>query len=167
MLLRGDGKGKSLELFNHFSANYHFLKQLERQYAAYSKLHEAVEAMQNEFAGGRQVSQMVQYFDEMMHKLSGPKVGSILDGTSPVLVNKKTTVTEATALMRKNHTTSVIIMNQASIAGIFTTKDVVLRVIAAGLNPKTCSVVRVMTPHPECASYTLSIAAALRKMHGK
>lgn len=53
------------------------------------------------------------------------------------------------------------------IAGIFTSKDVVLRVIAAGLDPGRCSVVRVMTPHPDTALPTLSVQDALRKMHSE
>jgi len=50
------------------------------------------------------------------------------------------------------------------IAGIFTSKDVVLRVIAAGLDPSRCSVVRVMTPHPDVASPTMTVQDALKKM---
>lgn len=46
-------------------------------------------------------------------------------------------------------------------------KDVVLRVIAAGLNPENCSVVRVMTPHPETAPPSTTIMDALRRMNGK
>lgn len=41
-----------------------------------------------------------------------------------------------------------------------------LRVIAAGLAPETCSVVRVMTPHPDTALPTTSILDGLKKMHG-
>lgn len=41
-----------------------------------------------------------------------------------------------------------------------------LRVIAAGLNPETCSVVRVMTPHPDTANPHTTIMEALRRMHG-
>lgn len=46
-------------------------------------------------------------------------------------------------------------------------KDIVLRVIAAGLAPDSCSVVRVMTPHPDTALPSTSILDALKKMHGK
>ena len=72
---------------------------------------------------------------------------------------------EAAELMKENHTTAVLVQDQGSITGIFTSKDVVLRVIAAGLDPVTCSVVRVMTPHPDFAPMDMSIQAALRKMH--
>lgn len=42
-----------------------------------------------------------------------------------------------------------------------------MRVIAAGLAPDSCSVVRVMTPHPDTALPSTSILDALKKMHGK
>lgn len=38
--------------------------------------------------------------------------------------------------------------------------------IAAGLAPDNCSVVRVMTPHPDTALPSTSILDALKKMHG-
>jgi CBS domain-containing protein len=53
------------------------------------------------------------------------------------------------------------------IAGIFTSKDVVLRVIAAGLDAQRCSVVRVMTPHPDTAPPTTTVQDALKKMHSE
>ena len=69
-------------------------------------------------------------------------------------------------MMKENHTTAVLVQDQGQITGIFTSKDVVLRVIAPGLETATCSVVRVMTPHPDFAPMDMSIQAALRKMHG-
>jgi CBS domain containing-hemolysin-like protein len=57
------------------------------------------------------------------------------------------------------------VQDQGQITGIFTSKDVVLRVIAAGLDPANCSVIRVMTPHPDFAPADMSIQQALRKMH--
>lgn len=68
-------------------------------------------------------------------------------------------------MMKEHHTTALLVQDQGSITGIFTSKDVVLRVIAPGLDPATCSVVRVMTPHPDFAPTDMSIQAALRKMH--
>ncbi|SAL98886.1 hypothetical protein [Absidia glauca] len=56
-------------------------------------------------------------------------------------------------------------MDHGGLAGIFTTKDIVLRVIAAGLQPDNCSVVRVMTPHPRCCLPSTTILEALKIMH--
>jgi hypothetical protein len=67
--------------------------------------------------------------------------------------------------MKENHTTAVLVQDQGQITGIFTSKDVVLRVIAPDLDPANCSVIRVMTPHPDFAPLDMSIQQALRKMH--
>lgn len=102
--------------------------------------------------------------------MSFPDLGSILDArTTAATVGVKTSVRDAAKLMREKRTTAVCVVegDGKKIAGIFTSKDVVLRVIAAGLDSKTCSVVRVMTPHPDVALPTLSIQDALRKMHGE
>lgn len=56
-------------------------------------------------------------------------------------------------------------MTDKSIQGIFTSKDVVLRVLAAGKNPATIKILDVMTPHPETVSRTTTVVEALRKMH--
>lgn len=99
--------------------------------------------------------------------MAGPDLSTILETTPPpVLVNVRTTVREAAALMKEHHTTAVLVMDRERIAGIFTSKDVVLRVIAPGYDPGNTSVIRVMTPHPDTAKEDLSIQAALRKMHG-
>ncbi|CAG7949489.1 unnamed protein product [Penicillium nalgiovense] len=97
--------------------------------------------------------------------MSGPTLETVLDGLPPVTVSVRTTVKDAAALMKDNHTTALLVQDQGSITGIFTSKDIVLRVIAPGLDPSTCSVVRVMTPHPDFAPSDMSIQAALRKMH--
>ena len=76
----------------------------------------------------------------------------------------KASVHEATMLMKENRTTAVLVKDtNEQVAGIFTSKDVVLRVIAAGLDLK-CSVVRVMTPQPDVAPIGLPVQDALRKM---
>jgi CBS domain-containing protein len=105
----------------------------------------------------------------MRERMSFPDLGSILDArTKAATVGVKTSVRDAARLMRENRTTAVVVMEEGNkrIAGIFTSKDVVLRVIAAGLDARTCSVVRVMTPHPDTGHPSLSIQEALRKMHG-
>ena len=110
---------------------------------------------------------MLQYLSDLRQKMAGPDLSTILETTpSPVFVNLRTTVREAAGLMKDRRTTAVLVMDHERIAGIFTSKDVVLRVIAPGYDPAKTSVVRVMTPHPDTAKEDLSIQAALRKMHG-
>ena len=157
---------------------YEALEKLERAQGSSEKLYTALEGVQNEWGSGPQVA-MMQYFESLRERMSMPDLSSILDSrTMPCTVGVRTSVRDAARLMKENRTTAVCVMENVPashaergfttgrIAGIFTSKDVVLRVIAAGLDPERCSVVRVMTPHPDTAPPTTSIQEALRKMHG-
>ncbi|KAK3168056.1 hypothetical protein OEA41_004502 [Lepraria neglecta] len=143
---------------------YDAMEKLERAYSSSRKLYEALEGVQSEL-GSSQPQQIIQYVEALRQKMSGPTLESVLNGQPPTTVSVRTTVKEAAVLMKENHTTAVLVQDQGSITGIFTSKDVVLRVIAPGLDPANCSVVRVMTPHPDFAPMDMSIQAALRKMH--
>ena len=145
---------------------YDAMEKLERAYSSSRKLYDALEGVQAEM-GSSQPQQIISYVEAIRQKMSGPTLESVLTGLPPVTVSVRTSVKEAAALMKENHTTAVLVQDQGSITGIFTSKDVVLRVIAAGLDPATCSVVRVMTPHPDFAPMDMSIQSALRKMHGR
>lgn len=153
---------------------YEALEKLERAHGSSQKLYNALEGVQSEWgptaAGGHNA--MMAYVEALRQRMSIPDLTTILDSrTLPCTVGVRTTVCDAAKIMKEHHTTAVCVMeggNQTvppKIAGIFTSKDVVLRVIAAGLDPKTCSVVRVMTPHPDTAPPSMSIQEALRKMH--
>jgi CBS domain-containing protein len=143
---------------------YDAMEKLERAYSSSRKLYDALEGVQSEL-GASQPQQIIQYVEALRQKMSGPTLESVLDGLPPTTVSVRTSVKEAAAMMKEHHTTALLVQDQGSITGIFTSKDVVLRVIAPGLDPATCSVVRVMTPHPDFAPTDMSIQAALRKMH--
>jgi CBS domain-containing protein len=124
-----------------------------------------------------QAAAMLAYVDALREKTALPDLTTVMDvRTQPATVGPKTSVKEVAKLMKERRTTAVCVMEGNTpvtpgagpvpkIAGIFTSKDVVLRVIAAGLDAGRCSVVRVMTPHPDTASPALSIHDALKKMH--
>ncbi|KAH9266498.1 hypothetical protein BASA84_001107 [Batrachochytrium salamandrivorans] len=84
-------------------------------------------------------------------------------------VSIKSSVRDAARVMKAHHSTAVLVVGNSTeddkIGGIFTTKDIVLRVIAASLDPITTSVVRVMTPHPDFVLTETSILDALKKLH--
>ncbi|KAF2150013.1 CBS-domain-containing protein [Myriangium duriaei CBS 260.36] len=143
---------------------YDAMEKLERAYSSSRKLYDALEGVQAEL-GSSQPQQIIQYVEAIRHKMSGPTLESVLNGMPPTTVSVRTSVKEAASLMKENHTTAVLVQDNGSITGIFTSKDVVLRVIAAGLDPANCSVVRVMTPHPDFAPLDMTIQSALRKMH--
>ncbi|SMR63554.1 unnamed protein product [Zymoseptoria tritici ST99CH_3D1] len=143
---------------------YDAMEKLERAYSSSKKLYDALEGVQAEL-GSSQPQQIIQYVEAVRQRMSGPTLESVLNGLPPVTVSVRTSVKEAAQMMKDNHTTAVLVQDQGQITGIFTSKDVVLRVIAAGLDPANCSVIRVMTPHPDFAPMDMSIQQALRKMH--
>lgn len=151
------------------------LEKLERAYNSSQQLYSALEGVQTEWSGANQA--LVNYVEQIRESMAAPEISSLIDArTSAVTVHVRSTVRDAAKLMREHRTTAVIVTETPvahlapgeapKIAGIFTSKDIVLRVIAAGLDSRTCSVVRVMTPHPDTVTPTTTIQRALRKMHG-
>ena len=154
------------------------LDKVERSSSASEKLYSALAGVQTELGPGMstnpQAAAMLAYVDALREKTALPDLTTVMDSrTHPATVTPKTTVKEAAKLMKEHRTTAVCVMENLGqstpprIAGIFTSKDVVLRVIAAGLEPSRCSVVRVMTPHPDVAQPTMTVQDALKKMHSK
>jgi len=152
------------------------LEKVERSSSASEKLYSALAGVQSELGPGMsanpQAAAMMAYVDALREKTALPDLTTVMDSrTHPATVGPKTTVKEAAKLMKEHRTTAVCVMESpgpnapSKIAGIFTSKDVVLRVIATGFEPGRCSVVRVMTPHPDVASPTMTVQDALKKMH--
>jgi CBS domain-containing protein len=110
--------------------------------------------------------------DTMRTEHKCPSISSVLgerQGDFPS-VGVKSSVQEAARIMKQFHGTAVLVIGTPDgpkrVGGILTTKDIVLRVLAASLDPVTTSVVRVMTPHPDFVSSDASILDALKKLHG-
>jgi CBS domain-containing protein len=68
-------------------------------------------------------------------------------GSVVYAVASKFTIAEAVAEMNKNRIGCVIVLEGARLAGIFTERDVLRRVVGAGIDPKTVRVSDVMTRH--------------------
>ncbi|KAH9005987.1 CBS-domain-containing protein [Lactarius hatsudake] len=155
------------------------LDKVERSSSASEKLYSALAGVQSELGAGLganpQTAAMLAYVEALREKTALPDLTTIMDSrTQPAVVGPRATVRDVARLMRERRTTAVCVMEPTTtpsshprIAGIFTSKDVVLRVIAAGLDASMCSVVRVMTPHPDTAPPTMTIHDALKKMHSE
>ncbi|KAF8226080.1 CBS-domain-containing protein [Tricholoma matsutake] len=158
------------------------LGKVERSSAASEQLFSAMAGVQSELGSvgsNPQAAAMLVWAEKLKERTALPDLTTIMDSrTHPATVGPRTSVREVAKLMKERRTTAVCVMEGAissspgptggsslRIAGIFTSKDVVLRVIAAGLDAGKCSVVRVMTPHPDTAPPTMTIHDALKKMH--
>ncbi|KAI9029888.1 hypothetical protein CLU79DRAFT_733009 [Phycomyces nitens] len=89
---------------------------------------------------------------------------SVMTPAAPVQVSAKTHVDAVAKLMKEYQTTACVVVDSRGLAGIITSKDIVLRVVASGLIAGDCSVVRVMTPRPDTCLGGQTMVEGLRKM---
>ena len=89
---------------------------------------------------------------------------SILPYVSPVCVTQDTTITTATHLMQENRIGCVLVQDTVPLLGIFTERDLLNRVLGAGLNLDQTTVGSVMTPDPETLPIDAAIVFALNLM---
>jgi CBS domain-containing protein len=74
-----------------------------------------------------------------------PAISSLISATHPPEIGVKANVLSAVTMMKREHATGILVLDDSgSLVGIFTTKDLVLRVVARGLDPANTSVIRVM-----------------------
>lgn len=85
-----------------------------------------------------------------------------------IVFSASDTVTEAMRAMQREHRGCVMVTDdgssQSKLVGIFTERDVLLRIVDRGKNPATLPLSEVMTPEPEVLSVKAPIAYALNKM---
>jgi len=106
----------------------------------------------------------VESFDA--HLLQEP-VGA-LPVRRAIIFSPSDTVTEAMRAMQREHRGCVVVTDDGTesskLVGIFTERDVLLRIVDRGKNPATLPLSEVMTPDPEVLSVRSSVAYALNKM---
>jgi CBS domain-containing protein len=87
---------------------------------------------------------------------------------SPLIFSITDTVTEAMRAMQREHRGCVVVTDdgteQSKLVGIFTERDVLLRIVDRGKNPATLPLSEVMTSDPEVLSVRSTVAFALNKM---
>jgi len=75
-----------------------------------------------------------------------------------------TTVSSAARLMASKNVGAVLVVEREELVGIFSERDVVFRVIAKGLDPKTTALAEVMTAEPKTLEPGKSYGHALLLM---
>ncbi|KAF9351074.1 hypothetical protein BGX26_010823 [Mortierella sp. AD094] len=144
---------------------YEALEKLEKAHKSSKQLVDALEGMQSDWAQTAN-PELRGYVDIMREKMASPDLNTILEEYHGVAeIQAKTSVREASKIMKQFRATASLITEDGRITGIFTSKDIVVRVLAAGLEPGTTSVIRVMTPRPDTVKCSMTILDALKKMH--
>jgi len=111
---------------------YDAMEKMERAYQSSKVLMDAMEHVEKEWASSINTG----YFESLREQMFCPPLSSALAGEdTPVEASLKTNVRECAKQMKAKKQTATIVFDDGKIAGIFTTKDLVLRVVAAGLVP--------------------------------
>jgi CBS domain-containing protein len=92
-------------------------------------------------------------------------VRNLMDPRKLILVSGTVTVREAAKLMKSKHYGAVLVTEGDALRGIFTERDMVFRVVAAGRNPETTPVADVMTKEPKTISPEKAFGHAMLMMH--
>ena len=92
-------------------------------------------------------------------------VRSILSRPAPVTAAADTTVAEAARLMKEQRIGAILVTRKGRLAGIFTERDALFRVIAEGRDPDKTRVGEVMTANPRTISPDRPFGHALHLMY--
>jgi len=76
-------------------------------------------------------------------------IRSIIEQKELVTAAESMTVSEAARLMKEKHQGSVLIVEGGKLAGVFTERDALYRVVAEGRDAKTTRLAEVMTRDPK------------------
>ena len=93
------------------------------------------------------------------------QASEVIKGQTVVTVSPQTTVRDAAVAMRDAKVGSVMVTSGGRLVGIFTERDALYRVLAAGLNPDNTPVSAVATAQVMTASPDMPILQVLHLMH--
>ncbi len=82
-------------------------------------------------------------------------------GTAVLTVPVTASVQDAVAAMNTHRVGCIVVVEGERLAGIFTERDVLTRVVAAGLDPRATPVTRVMSSHPLTVEPSLTLDKAM------
>lgn len=92
-------------------------------------------------------------------------IRTIIQGQTVATASPDTTVSEAAAHMRNVRVGALAVLISDKLVGIFTERDALFRVLAAGRDPATTSVAEVMTSNPQTIPPNRPLSHALHLMH--
>lgn len=143
---------------------YEAITKLEH---AYRKSSEGLEDMLNKLEQEMVGSARENLFENLRRQLFVPTLSEIIMKDSEVPhLRESATAMDAARMMLIQKTCAVIVCDGAGVAvGIFTSKDLMRRVVAASLEPSQCLLSSVMTVNPQSATMGTTILETLHSMH--
>ena len=92
-------------------------------------------------------------------------VSSIIADQPPVVANPDMTVVAASRLMKQQRIGAILVVDRGRLAGIFTERDALFRVIAEGRAPENTRLAEVMTENPRTIAPDRPFGHALHLMY--
>jgi CBS domain-containing protein len=93
------------------------------------------------------------------------EIRSIIEDQRPVTASPDMTVAAAAQLMKQNHVGALLVAEGGRLAGIFTERDALFRVIAEERDPNATRLAEVMTLNPRTISPDRPFGHALHLMY--
>ncbi|KAG6872450.1 hypothetical protein C0995_009707 [Termitomyces sp. Mi166 len=146
----------------------------QRKFSASEQLFNAMAGVTEELGASGSTPEMLAWAAKLREKTALPDLANIIGSHAPpATAGPKTSVRVVAQIMKENETSAICVLEDSlgagrrspRIVGIFTSEDILLRVIAAGLDAQHCSVVRVMTPRPAMVTPTMNIYDIVKTMH--
>jgi CBS domain-containing protein len=98
--------------------------------------------------------------------MSQRTIRMIIAEQEPVTAPATMTVGEAARLMREHRVGAIMVVQEDALAGIFTERDALIRVLAEERDVRTTRLADVMTRNPKTIHPDRSFAEALQMMYG-
>lgn len=98
--------------------------------------------------------------------MSHRTIRMIISDQEPVVAPATMTVSDAARLMRERRVGAIMVLQEDALAGIFTERDALIRVLAEGRDVQATRLADVMTRNPKTIHPDRSFAEALQMMYG-
>jgi CBS domain-containing protein len=92
-------------------------------------------------------------------------VRSIIENQTPLTASPETTVAEAAGMMKRGKVGALMVVERGRLAGIFTERDALFRVIAEGREPQATRLADVMTRDCQTIAPDKPLGHALHMMY--
>ncbi|CAL4896727.1 unnamed protein product [Urochloa decumbens] len=156
--------GEVIAMLDIAKCLYDAISRLEKAAEQGSAIAAAVEGVERQLGGNFSApSALIETLRERMFK---PSLSTIItENTKVAIVSPTDPVCVAAQKMREFRVNSVVVATGSTLQGIFTSKDVLMRVVAQNISPELTLVEKVMTANPDCATLDTTILDALHIMH--
>ena len=156
--------GEVIALLDIAKCLYDAIARMERAAEKGKAIAAAVEGVERSW--GTNTSVPNNFIETLRDRMFRPSLSTLIpDDTKVLKVSPADTVLTVAKKMVENQSSCAVVMIEDKLRGIFTSKDILMRVVAENLPPSETTVEQVMTENPESTTVDTPIVEALHIMH--